>query len=233
MNIINFFVNLIKDPRTAIASWIAMGVAPTLGFIFLIVFIETGVVFFPFLPGDSLLFAAGFFAAPDTQTGVSALPLFALLPVVWCAPIIGDQCNYWIGHFFGRRILESGKVKAMTPERIEKTEKMIEKWGPLAVFLGRFFPFIRTFMPFISGISGMRWSRFTTFSVLGGLCWSTLFTLLGYFFGGIPAVQKHFELVIIAILVLSLIPTIVGLLKAKFGKKKPAAEDTAETADAE
>ena len=215
MNIINFFVNLIKDPRTAIASWIAMGVAPTLGFIFLIVFIETGVVFFPFLPG------------------VSALPLFALLPVVWCAPIIGDQCNYWIGHFFGRRIIESGKVKAMTPERIEKTEKMIEKWGPLAVFLGRFFPFIRTFMPFISGISGMRWSRFTPFSVLGGLCWSTLFTLLGYFFGGIPAVQKHFELVIIAILVLSLIPTIVGLLKAKFGKKKPAAEDTAETADAE
>ena len=201
MNIINFFVNLIKDPRTAIASWIAMGVAPTLGFIFLIVFIETGVVFFPFLPGDSLLFAAGFFAAPDAQTGVSALPLFALLPVVWCAPIIGDQCNYWIGHFFGRRIIESGKVKAMTPERIEKTEKMIEKWGPLAVFLGRFFPFIRTFMPFISGISGMRWSRFTPFSVLGGLCWSTLFTLLGYFFGGIPAVQKHFELVIIAILV--------------------------------
>ena len=130
MNIINFFVNLIKDPRTAIASWIAMGVAPTLGFIFLIVFIETGVVFFPFLPGDSLLFAAGFFAAPDAKTGVSALPLFALLPVVWCAPIIGDQCNYWIGHFFGRRILESGKVKAMTPERIEKTEKMIEKWGP-------------------------------------------------------------------------------------------------------
>ena len=100
-------------------------------------------------------------------------------------------------------------------------------------FLGRFFPFIRTFMPFISGISGMRWSRFTPFSVLGGLCWSTLFTLLGYFFGGIPAVQKHFELVIIAILVLSLIPTIVGLLKAKFGKEKPAAEDTAETADAE
>ena len=161
MGIINFFINLLKDPRTAIASWISMGVAPTLGFIFLIVFVETGVVFFPFLPGDSLLFAAGFFAAPDAQTGVSALPLFALLPVVWCAPIIGDQCNYWIGHFFGRRIIESGRVKAMTPERLAKTEGMIEKWGPLAVFLGRFFPFIRTFMPFISGISGMRWSRFT------------------------------------------------------------------------
>ena len=132
------------------------------------------------------------------------------------------QCNYFIGHFFGRRIIQSGKVKALTPERLAKTEGMIEKWGPLAVFLGRFFPFIRTFMPFISGISGMRWSRFTPFSVLGGLCWSTLFTLLGYFFGNIPAVQDHFELVIVLILLVSLAPTIIGLLKAKFGKKKPA-----------
>ena len=172
-------------------------------------------VFFPFLPGDSLLFAAGFFAAQ----GDSGLPLMALLPVVWIAPILGDQSNYFIGHFFGRRIIASGKVKAMTPERLAKTEKMIEKWGPLAVFLGRFFPFIRTFMPFISGISGMRWSRFTPFSVLGGLCWSTLFTLLGFFFGNIPVVQKHFELVIVLILLVSLLPTIIGLLKAKFGKK--------------
>ena len=201
MGFVNSILELLKDPRAAIAGWIAMGVAPTLGFIFLIVFIETGVVFFPFLPGDSLLFAAGVF---------------------WCAPIIGDQCNYFIGHFFGRRIIQSGKVKALTPERLAKTEHMIEKWGPLAVFLGRFFPFIRTFMPFISGISGMRWSRFTPFSVLGGLCWSTLFTLLGYFFGNIPAVQDHFELVIVLILLVSLAPTIIGLLKAKFGKKKPA-----------
>ncbi|NMN00607.1 SNARE associated Golgi protein [Bifidobacterium sp. DSM 109958] len=223
MGFVNFIIELLKDPRAAIASWIAMGVAPTLGFIFLIVFIETGVVFFPFLPGDSLLFAAGFFAAPDAATGApGSLPLMFLLPVVWLAPIIGDQCNYFIGHFFGRRIIASGKVKAMTPERIAKTEGMIEKWGPLAVFLGRFFPFIRTFMPFISGISGMRWSRFTPFSILGGLTWSTLFTLLGYFFGGIPAVQEHFELVIVLILVISLLPTIIGLCKAKFGKKTPS-----------
>ena len=165
MGFVNFILELLKDPRAAIAGWIAMGVAPTLGFIFLIVFIETGVVFFPFLPGDSLLFAAGVFAAPDAATGKAALPLFWLLPVVWCAPIVGDQCNYFIGHFFGRRIIQSGKVKALTPDRLAKTEHMIEKWGPLAVFLGRFFPFIRTFMPFISGISGMRWSRFTPFSV--------------------------------------------------------------------
>ena len=228
MGVINFFVNLLKDPRTAIAGWISMGIAPTLGFIFLIVFVETGVVFFPFLPGDSLLFAAGFFAAPDAVTGKAALPLAFLLPVVWLAPIVGDQCNYFIGRFFGRRIIASGRVKAMTPERIAKTEKMIERWGPLAVFLGRFFPFIRTFMPFISGISGMHWMRFTPFSVFGGLCWSTLFTLLGYFFGGIPFVQNNFELVIVAILVISLIPTFVGLYKAKFGRKTPSAPAAAE-----
>lgn len=224
MAFIQFIINLLKDPRTAIASWIAMGVTPTLGFIFLIIFVETGVVFFPFLPGDSLLFAAGFFAAPDTATGTAALPLAFLLPVVWLAPIIGDQCNYFIGHFFGRRIIASGKVKAMTPERIEKTEQMINKWGPLAVFLGRFFPFIRTFMPFISGISGMSWARFTPFSMLGGLVWSSLFTLLGYFFGGIPVVQNNFELVIIAILLISLIPTFVGLIKAHAGRKSNASK---------
>lgn len=107
---------------------------------------------------------------------------------------------------------------------------MIEKWGPLAVFLGRFFPFIRTFMPFISGISGMRWSRFTPFSVLGGLCWSTLFTLLGFFFGNIPVVQKHFELVIVLILLVSLLPTIIGLLKAKFDKKPGTAANSSSVA---
>lgn len=225
MGFIDFLIRLLKDPRAAIASWIAMGVAPTLGFIFLIVFIETGVVFFPFLPGDSLLFAAGCFAAADATTGKAALPLNMLLPVVWAAPVIGDQCNYFIGHFFGRRIIESGKVKAMTPERLARTEGMIDKWGPLAVFLGRFFPFIRTFMPFISGISGMKWRRFTPFSVLGGLTWSTLFTLLGYFFGGIPFVQNNFELVIVAILLISLTPTFVGPIKAKTGKRRGRGRD--------
>lgn len=219
MGFIHFILNLLKDPRSAIAGWIAMGTAPALALIFLIIFIETGVVFFPFLPGDSLLFAAGFFAAPDSATGKSSLPLALLLAVVWIAPIIGDQCNYFIGHFFGRRIVESGKVKALTPERIAKTEKMIDKWGPIAVFLGRFFPFIRTFMPFISGISGMRWTRFTPFSVLGGIVWSSLFTLLGYFFGNIPFVQKNFELVIVAILLISLVPTFIGLYKAHAANK--------------
>ena len=216
MGFINFIAELLKDPRTAIASWIAAGPLMAYGCVFLIIFIETGVVFFPFLPGDSLLFASGFFA----HNG--GFNIVALLATAWAAAILGDQCNFMIGHFFGKKIIASGKVKAMTPERIKKSEDFLDKWGHLAIFLGRFFPFIRTFMPFISGISGMRWSRFTPFSVLGGLCWSTLFTLLGYFFGNIPAVQDHFELVIVLILLVSLAPTIIGLLKAKFGKKKPA-----------
>ena len=116
MDVINFFVRLLRDPRTAIAGWITtLGLGPTYAIIFLIIFIETGVVFMPFLPGDSLLFAAGYFAA-DPKYPIT-LPV--LLPILLAAPILGDQCNYFIGHFFGRRIVESGKVKSLTPERIQ------------------------------------------------------------------------------------------------------------------
>jgi membrane-associated protein len=211
---INAIAELIHDPRTAIAAWIAAGPLYAYGFIFLIVFIETGVVFFPFLPGDSLLFAAGFFA----HNG--GFNIYLLLACAWAAAILGDQCNFMIGHFFGRKIVASGKVKAMTPERVKKTEDFLDKWGHLAIFLGRFFPFIRTFVPFLAGMGGMHWRNFVIFNILGGVCWSTLFTLLGYFFGGIPAVQEHFELVIVGIILVSVIPAVVGALKAKFGKKK-------------
>ena len=213
MQFINFISELLRDPRGAIAAAIAMGPVAAYGFIFLIIFVETGVVFFPFLPGDSLLFASGFFAATGDFN------IFVLLGVAWAAAILGDQCNFFIGHFLGRKIIESGKVKAMTPERIEKSEAFLDKWGRLAIFLGRFFPFIRTFVPFLAGMGGMAWHHFFAFNILGGITWSTLFTLLGYFFGGIPFVQKHFELLIIAIIVVSLVPTLVGLLRSRFAKK--------------
>ena len=213
MQFINFISELLRDPRGAIAAAIAMGPVAAYGFIFLIIFVETGVVFFPFLPGDSLLFASGFFAATGDFN------IFVLLGVAWAAAILGDQCNFFIGHFLGRKIIESGKVKAMPPERIEKSEAFLDKWGRLAIFLGRFFPFIRTFVPFLAGMGGMAWHHFFAFNILGGITWSTLFTLLGYFFGGIPFVQKHFELLIIAIIVVSLVPTVVGLLRSRFAKK--------------
>lgn len=220
MGFVSFITELLSDPRTAIASWIAAGPLAAYGFVFLIIFIETGVVFFPFLPGDSLLFAAGFFA----HNG--GFNLMMLLGVAWAAAILGDQCNFMIGHFLGRRIVASGKVKAMTPERMEKSEKFLDKWGRLAIFLGRFFPFIRTFVPFIAGMGGMKWHHFVLFNILGGITWSTLFTLLGYFFGGIPAVQEHFSLVVIGIILVSVIPAVVGALRAKFGKKHDATSES-------
>ncbi|MCI1997260.1 MAG: VTT domain-containing protein [Olsenella sp.] len=217
MGFVNMIAELLRDPRTAIAGWIAAGPMVAYGLVFLIVFIETGVVFFPFLPGDSLLFASGFFA----HNG--GFNIFALLGVAWAAAIIGDQCNFMIGHFFGQRIVRSGKVKAMTPERVEKTEAFLDKWGRLAIFLGRFFPFIRTFVPFLAGMGGMAWHHFVVFNILGGVTWSTLFTLLGYFFGGIPAVQEHFELVVVGIILVSVIPAVVGAIKAKLSSKKGVA----------
>ena len=221
MGFINTIVELLKDPRTAIASWIAAGPLTAYGFIFLIIFIETGVVFMPFLPGDSLLFASGFFAH------LGSLNIITLLAVVWVAAIVGDQCNFFIGHFFGKRIIASGKIKAMTPERIAKSEAFLDKWGHLAIFLGRFFPFIRTFVPFLAGMGGMKWHSFVIFNILGGITWSTAFTMLGYFFGGIQVVQDHFELLIVGIVAVSIIPTVIGLLKAKFSKKKDEPQETA------
>ena len=213
MDFVNFIVKLLRDPRTSIEAAIKMGPFVSYGFVFLIIFIETGVVFFPFLPGDSLLFASGFFAHGG------GFNIFVLLGVVWVAAILGDQCNFMIGHFFGRKIIASGKVKAMTPERVEKSQAFLDKWGHLAIFLGRFFPFIRTFVPFIAGMGGMKWHSFVLWNVLGGITWSTLFTLLGYFFGGIEFVQKHFELLIVGIVAVSLVPTVVGLVRSRLKKR--------------
>ena len=111
----------------------------------------------------------------------------------------------------------------MTPERIEKTEGLINKYGPLAIFLGRFFPFIRTFVPFFAGFGHMHYRKFLLFNIIGGITWSTVFVLLGYFFGGIPVVQEHFELVIVGIVAISLIPAVAGAIKAKLSSSKAKA----------
>lgn len=222
MDIISFFVNLLKDPRSAIAAWIiALGPLWVYFPLFLIVFCETGLVFTPFLPGDSLLFAAGVFCAEG-----GGLNLYVTLIVFSAAAILGNTSNYWIGRAFGHAIIDSGKVKALTPERLEKTHGFFEKWGALAIVITRFFPIIRTFAPFVAGISEMNFAKFTLFNAIGGILWVTIFVLLGYFFGGIPFVQDHFEWIIIAIVVVSFLPTLIGLIKAKFGKKKTVKDDS-------
>lgn len=215
MGFINAIIGLVSDPRTAIAGWIAASPLTAFGLIFLVIFIETGVVFMPFLPGDSLLFASGVFAATGD------LPIHILFLVVWAAAILGDQSNFFIGHFVGKRIIDSGKIKSMTPERIEKSEAMIERYGSAAIFFGRFFPFIRTFVPFLAGCGGMKWHSFAIFNILGGITWSSAFVGLGYFFGGIPFVSEHFELIVVGIVAVSVIPALAAAIKAKIGSSSP------------
>jgi membrane-associated protein len=214
VDIIQFFIDLLRDPRNFIAQWITdLGPIWVYTPLFIIIFVETGLVVTPFLPGDSLLFAAGVFAAPG-----GGLNLGALLVILYIAAILGNTSNYWIGRKVGRVIIDSGRVKALTPERLEKTQAMFDKYGMLAVVLTRFFPIIRTFAPFLAGVGGMHFGRFTLFNAIGGILWVTIFTLLGYFFGGIPFVQDNFELIIIAIVVISLIPTVAGVIKARMSK---------------
>ena len=202
MGIIDFFINLLKDPRGFIAGWIiALGPVWVYTPLFLIVFVETGLVFFPFLPGDSLLFAAGVFSADG-----GGLNVWATLIVFWAAAILGNTSNYWIARLFGSRIIDSGKVKALTPERMAKLDHFFAKYGGLTIVITRFMPFFRTFAPFIAGTGHMNFGKFTLFNAIGGISWVSLFVLVGYFFGGIPFVQDHFEVIVLGIVAVSVAP---------------------------
>ena len=193
MDIINFFVNLLSDPRGAIAGWIiALGPLWVYSPLFLIVFVETGLVFFPFLPGDSLLFAAGVFSADG-----GGLNVWATLIVFYVAAILGNTSNYWIARFFGARI----------------------------IVITRFMPFFRTFAPFIAGTGHMNFGKFTLFNCIGGIAWVSLFVLVGYFFGGIPLVQDHFEVIVLGIVAVSVAPAIIGAVKAAMSSRKKKTAD--------
>lgn len=229
MKVIDFFIELLKDPRAYIAKWIiTLGPIWVYCPLFLIIFCETGLVVTPFLPGDSLLFCAGIFAADG-----GGLNIWVLIISMSIAAILGNTSNYWIGRLVGQKIIDSGKVKALTPERLEKTQSFFDRYGLLAVALTRFFPIIRTIAPFCAGLGNMGFPRFTVFNILGGICWVSLFSCLGYFFGGIPFVEEHFELVIIAIVVISFIPSIWGAIKLKLSGGKGGEAEDAEAGDAE
>lgn len=216
MDIINFFLDLLHDPRTFIAGWIvALGPIWVYSPLFLIVFVETGLVFFPFLPGDSLLFAAGVFTADG-----GGLNVVITLLVFYAAAILGNTSNYWIARFFGSRIIDSGKVKALTPERMQKLDEYFAKYGGLTIIITRFMPFFRTFAPFIAGTGHMDFGKFTFFNVIGGVSWVTLFVLVGHFFGGIPFVQEHFETIILGIVAVSVAPAVVGAIKTALSARK-------------
>lgn len=182
--------------------------------LFLIIFCETGLVFLPFLPGDSLIFAAGTFA------GLGQLNFFFLLMLLIFAAVLGDTINYEIGKHFGRRLLNNKKFTIIKKENLDKADALIAKYGSAAVFIARFMPIIRTIVPFVVGMGKLQYKKFITFNALGGIIWVSLFLSLGFFFGNIPVVEDHFSLIIIAIIFLSLLPIIIAFIKGKL-KKNP------------
>lgn len=167
--------------------------------LFLIIFIETGLVVMPFLPGDSLLFAAGAFAA------LGSLNVWGILVLLIGAAILGDTVNYWIGHFFGEKLIANPRIP-IKKEHVAKTQAFFKKHGGKTIILARFVPIVRTFAPFVAGIGKMSYGRFISFNVIGGIGWVALFVLAGFFFGNLPSVKHNFTLVIMAIILLSVSP---------------------------
>ena len=198
-------------PGSATAPWIY-------AILFLIIFCETGLVVTPFLPGDSLLFAAGVLASP--ALGGARLNVFVLWAVVFAAALLGDNVNYFIGRYFGHRIIDSGKISAvMKPEYITRTQEFFRKYGGKTISLARFFPIIRTYAPFMGGVGQMKWVRFVAFSALGSAAWISLSVGAGWFLGGIPFVQKHFEVIVIAIILVTLSPTVIHAVQSRMATK--------------
>lgn len=185
--------------------------------LFIVIFCETGLVVTPFLPGDSLLFAAGAIAAIAPE-----LNIWILLIVLSVAAILGDTVNYWIGHWVGPRAF-SGKVRFLKKEYMDRTHAFYEKHGGKTIILARFVPIVRTFAPFVAGVGAMTYSKFLFYNVVGGLLWVFLFTLLGYYFGNLPFVQENFELVVIAIIGISVMPMIWEFAAEKMRARKATA----------
>jgi membrane-associated protein len=187
--------------------------------LFLIIFLETGLVVTPYLPGDSLLFIAGALAA------AGMLNIWILLATLILAAILGDTLNYWIGYTFEMKVL-SWKYSPVKQEHLDETQKYFEKYGGFTIVIARFMPFIRTFAPFLAGVGRMRYSWFLGYNALGGIMWASLFLLVGYFVGNLPLVKDNFSLIvyaIIAVSMLALVSIFVSIFAAmKKGKEKKA-----------
>jgi membrane-associated protein len=180
----------------------------------LIIFCETGLVVTPILPGDSLLFAIGSFAA------LGSLKLEYLLVGLTIAAVLGDSVNYAIGHYMGPKVFSKKDSRIFRKEYLDKTHRFYEKYGPKTIILARFVPIVRTFAPFVAGIGAMSYGKFLTYNIVGGVLWICLFVLGGYFFGGLPIVKQNFTLVILAIIALSIMPGVIEFIRAR---RQPAA----------
>lgn len=184
------------------------------GIVFLIIFVETGLVIMPFLPGDSLLFASGALA---TMNG--GINIWIAIPVFFAAAVLGDSLNYEIGRKVGKSIPENSFLgRFVNKERMQKAQDFFDKHGGKTIVIARFMPVVRTFIPFIAGASKMRYSHFITYNITGALLWVLVGVFSGYFFGNIPFVRDHFSAVTLGIVVVSILPAIIGLIRTKFKK---------------
>ena len=214
VTLIDLFINLDEHLSLIIETYGTW----TYLLLFLVIFMETGFVVTPFLPGDSLLFAAGTFA------GLGSLHVAWLFFLLSTAAIAGDTINYWIGHYIGPRAF-SGEVRFLKKEYLDRTHDFYEKHGGKTIILARFIPIIRTFAPFVAGIGAMTYWRFITYNVVGGLLWVAIFTFGGYFFGNLPMVQENFALVILVIIFISVLPGVFEVIRERMrASRAPSAE---------
>jgi membrane-associated protein len=174
--------------------------------LFIVIFCETGLVITPFLPGDSLIFAAGAFAS-------GSLNPFMLFVILSVAAIAGDTVNYWAGHYIGPKAF-TGNIRFLKKEYLDRTHRFYEKYGGKTIVLARFVPIIRTFAPFVAGIGAMNYTKFIVYNIAGGIAWVALFLFAGYWFGGTEIVQRNFHLVILAIIIISVMPMVIEYLRS-------------------
>jgi membrane-associated protein len=211
----NFALDLFLHLDKHLAEIIATYGTWTYGLLFLVIFMETGFVVTPFLPGDSLLFAAGTFAA------LGSLNISYVAGLLMAAAILGDTANYWIGHHLGERAYHSRWIKK---EYLDRTHAFFEKHGGKTIFLARFVPIVRTFAPFVAGVGRMSYGYFLSYNVFGGIVWVSLFTFAGYFFGNIPVIKHNFSFVILAIILISVLPMVIEVWRNRREQRKDMPE---------
>lgn len=211
-HLVDFILHLDKHLGDIIQDYGAW----TYAILFAIIFFETGVVVLPFLPGDSLLFAAGSLAALPG----SPLNVWAMVGLLILAAVLGDTLNYHIGDYLGPRVF-SENSRFLKREHLERTQQFYEKHGAKTIILARFIPIIRTFAPFVAGVGTMSYGKFLSYNVVGAVLWVALLTLAGYFFGQIPVVQKNFSLVVLAIIGLSVLPVVFEFFKSRRASNRP------------
>ena len=218
MDLIHWFVDFFLHLDQHLAEVIQQYGRTTYLILFLIVFLETGLVVTPILPGDSLLFAAGAFAALGH---LRLWPLFFLLCV---AAILGDTVNYAIGARIGPKVFSYSKSRFFNPEHLKKTHAFYEKYGGKTIIIARFVPIVRTFAPFVAGVGQMSYRQFIGYNVIGGVLWVSICVFAGYFFGNLPFVKQNFSVVVIVIVLISLLPAVIEYLRHRAeAKRKDAA----------